>query len=96
MGGRDTHILAVFCDGSASDFDAVRLQAFGDLFVSQRMHGIFFLNHLFDLAFQNQQWRRAAAGALNRFREKVSKLVNALGSMGVFIRHGALTLDMIG
>ena len=93
MSGRNFHVFAVFRHCPPGDLNAFGLQASGDLLVSQRLRGIFFLDHLLYPAFQDQQRSRAAGWALHRFGEEVSQLENTLRRVGVLRATARLTVE---
>src|SRR5271165_5392424 len=45
VGARDSHIFPVLCHGPARDVDAIFFQLLGNLFVGERLGGIFFVDH---------------------------------------------------
>ena len=53
VGARNLQVLAVFRDCPSGDHDAFVVEHFRQLFVSQRLGGIFFIDKLFDFAFGN-------------------------------------------
>src|SRR4051812_24850517 len=66
------HVLPIFGDSAPGHIDAFGLETCGDLFVSERMSRVFFVDHLLDLALQQQQGGLAARGSLYRFGEEVA------------------------
>src|ERR1700674_2208159 len=89
VSARDAQIFPVLRDRATSDLDALRLQDTGDLLVGERPGRIFFLNELFDAAFEDEQRRVAALRTVHAFAEEVPQFKYALGSVGILAGHGA-------
>src|ERR1700722_4021140 len=64
--GRDSHIFAIFCDGTASHLNTLPLQTLCDVFVGKRMGRVLLFNHFLDAPLQDQQRQNASAGPLHR------------------------------
>src|ERR1700694_4782414 len=73
VGAGDPHVFAVLRDGAASDVDSGVAELLADLFVRQRLGGIFFFDHLLDEALERQERHPAAFRTVHRFAEKRSK-----------------------
>ena len=66
VGGRNVHILPVFCHRTASDLYAFGLQTRRDLFVGEGMRRILFHNHFLDSFFHHEQRSGTANRSLYR------------------------------
>src|ERR1700720_752259 len=70
----DAHVFAVFGDGAARNVDARIIELFRDLFVGERLRGVFLFNHFFDEALEREEGHSAAFGAIHGFAEEGAEL----------------------
>src|SRR5579859_4388303 len=86
---RDAHVFAILGNCAARDVDAPVVEFFCNLLVSERLRGVFFLDHLFNEALQRQQGHSAAFGTVHCLAEERTKFEHALRSMCILAGHGA-------
>ena len=82
----DVQAFAVFCNGSAGDFDTVAGQNFCDFIVGKDVIGRFLVNQIFDFVF-DAQGRNGVFSAIvsHGCSEKVFELKNSQGCMYIFV-----------
>src|ERR1022692_3934165 len=81
MGGWYLHILPVLGHGAACNVDALALQHGSNLLVGEGLGAILLFDHFLHFALQQQKWRAAAQWPLDRLREEIAELEDALRRM---------------
>src|ERR1035437_546359 len=89
MSGRNLHVLAVFGHGAARDVDTPILKHGCDLLVGEGLGAILLFDHFLHSALQQEERCTPAQRPLDRFREEIAELEDALRRMHIFAGHGA-------
>src|SRR5579884_3661705 len=85
---RNLQILPVLCDTAARHGDPFLFEHVRDLFIRQRISGVFHFDEFLDFAFDDQKRSSITHRTVHRFREEKSQFKYALRSMGKLVCNG--------